>query len=108
MAKIETLQKRRKSLRGTSKMKLKTREGLKRYSPTKRLLDEEFIAKALWECIKNNDPNGAIEVIQAHLRAVNKTKAAKDTELPRSTMYNAIKGKNPTIKTLAKLVHCCL
>ncbi len=88
-------------------MKLKTREGLKRYSPTEKLLDEDFIAKAFWECMKNNDPEGAMEVIQAHLRAVNKTRVAKENELPRSTMYNAIKGKNPTIRTLAKLVHCC-
>ncbi len=89
-------------------MKLKTREGLRPYSPTKQLLDEDFIAKAVWECFKNNDPEGVIEVIQAHMRAVNKTKAAQENELPKSSMYNAFKGKNPTIKTLAKLVHCCL
>lgn len=107
MAKIKTLQRQRKSLRGTSKMKLKTREGLKRYSPTERLLDEDFIAKAVWECLKDNDYKGVLEVIEAHLRAVNKTKAAKDNDLARSTMYNAFKSKNPTVKTMAKLVHCC-
>lgn len=89
-------------------MRLKTREGLKSYSPTEQLLDEDFIAKAVWECFKNNDPEGVIEVIEAHMRAVNRTKAAKDSDLPRSSMYHAFKGKNPTIKTLAKLVHCCL
>lgn len=98
---------RKRSSKGTSKMKLKTQEGLKRYSPTEQLLDEDFIAKAIWECLKDNDYEGVVEVVQAHMRAVNKTKAAKDNDLARSSMYNAFKGKNPTVKTLAKLVHCC-
>jgi DNA-binding phage protein len=77
------------------------------YSPTQELLDEKFIALAIWECFKNNDPEGVIEVIQAHLEVVNKSRAAKEIDLPRSSMYNAIKGKNPTIKTLAKIINCC-
>ena len=77
------------------------------YSPTQELLDEDFIAKAVWECLKDNDYEGVVEVIEAHLRAVNKTRAAKDNDLARSTMYNAFKSKNPTVKTVAKLVHCC-
>lgn len=77
------------------------------YSPTQELLDEEFIAKAVWECLKNNDPEGVVEIIETHLEIVNKVKASQKNELSRSTMYHAIKGKNPTIKTLAKLVNCC-
>jgi DNA-binding phage protein len=106
MVRIKISQRRKKSLRDTSKMKLKTREGLRRYSPTERLLDEDFIAKAVWECLKNNDHEGVVEVVQAHMRAVNQTKAAKENNLSRSTLYNAYKGKNPTVKTLAKMVHC--
>ncbi len=77
------------------------------YSPTKELLDEKFIAEAIWECLKNNDPEGVVEIIQAHLRVVNKSKAAASHSIPRSSLYNALKGKNPTIKALAKLVNCC-
>jgi DNA-binding phage protein len=87
--------------------KLKRKAGLIPYSPTEELLDETFIAQAVWECLKNNDPEGVVEVIQAHLRVVNKTRAAQQINLPRSSMYNAIKGRNPTVKTLAKLVNCC-
>ena len=108
MAKTKISQRRKKFLRGTYKMKLKTHAGLRPYSPTEQLLDEDFIAKAVWECFKNNDPEGVVEVIQAHMRAVNKAKAAKENDLPKSSMYNAFKGKNPTIRTLAKLVHCCV
>lgn len=88
-------------------LKLKKNAKLIPYSPTDELLDENFIAQAVWECLKNNDPEGVVEIIQSHLRVVNKSKAAHDTDLPRSSMYNALKGRNPTIKTLAKLVNCC-
>lgn len=94
-------------MKSKKEIKLKNDELLIDYSPTQELLDENFIAKAVWECLKNNDPEGVMEVIEAHLEVVNKVRAAENTELPRSTMYNAFKGKNPTIKTLAKLVNCC-
>jgi predicted transcriptional regulator len=48
-----------------------------------------------------------MEVISTYLEAVNKVKVAEENKLPRATMYKALKGKNPTIKTLAKLVNCC-
>lgn len=88
-------------------IKLKDDPRLTEYSPTKKLLDETFIAKAIWECLKNNDPEGVVEMIEAHLEAINKVKASQNTNLSRATMYSAFKGKNPTLKTLAKLVNCC-
>lgn len=113
MIKAMTSLKRKKSLKSTLKMKPKKEIKLRKdaqifdYSPTQELLDETFIAKAVWECLKNNDPEGVMEVIEAHLEAINKVKASEHVQLPRSTMYNAFKGKNPTVKTLAKLVNCC-
>lgn len=106
-----TLKNKKKQIRVKSKkmgkqLKLKKNAGLIPYSPTEELLDENFIAQAVWECLKNNDPEGVVEIIQSHLRVVNKSKAAHDMKLPRSSMYNALKGKNPTVKTLAKLVNC--
>jgi DNA-binding phage protein len=89
------------------KLKLKKDAPVTEFSATERLLDENFIAQAIWECLKNNDPQGVIEIIETHLEVVNKVKAAHATELSRATMYHALKGKNPTIKTLAKLVNCC-
>lgn len=113
MIKAMISHRRKKSLENTLKVKPKKEIKLKKdaqifdYSPTQELLDETFIAKAIWECLKNNDPEGVMEVIEAHLEAVNKVKASEQTDLARSTMYNAFKGKNPTVKTLAKLVNCC-
>ncbi len=89
-----------------TKLKLKKGAQVTEYNATDIMLDEDFIAKAVWECLKNNDPEGVIEIIQAHLEIVNKVKAAQESDLSRATMYNAFRGKNPTIKTLAKLINC--
>lgn len=94
-------------LKKASNLKLKKDAKVIEYSATERLLDEAFIASAIWECLKNNDPQGVVEIIETHLEVVNKVKATQATDLSRATMYHALKGKNPTIKTLAKLVNCC-
>ena len=90
-----------------SNLKLKKGACVVKSSATERLLDEKFIAQAIWECLKNNDPQGVMEIIETHLEVVNKVKAAQEMALSRATMYHAFRGKNPTIKTLAKLVNCC-
>jgi probable addiction module antidote protein len=89
-------------------MKLKRGTGIRESNPTEELLDEELIGRAIWECLKDGDSEGVIEVISIYLEATNKTQVAKETSMARSTMYHTLKSKNPTIKTLAKLVHACI
>jgi DNA-binding phage protein len=88
-------------------MKLKKDAPVMEYSPTQELLSEEFIAKSIWECLKNNDPEGIVEIIETHFELVNKHKASQKNNIPRSTLYNAFKGRNPTLKTLARLINFC-
>ena len=87
---------------------IKTGLGVDVYNPTEALLDEERIGRAIWECLKNGDSDGVIEIIQIHLEACNKTQVAKDAHLPKTTLYHSFRSKNPTIRTLAKLVHACI
>jgi probable addiction module antidote protein len=75
------------------------------YNPSNDLLNEQLIAEAIWECLKENDPDGVIEILEAHLSAKNKSQLSKDFDLPRTTIYHAFKSKNPTLHTLAKLIH---
>ena len=89
-------------------MKLKKNTGIRESNPREELLDEKLIEHAIWECLKDGDSEGIIEVIRIYLEAVNKTQIAKESEMARSTMYHTLKSKNPTIKTLAKLVHACV
>ena len=105
MAKAKTSPKQKKFSKTIQARRLKKNTGVVSYSPTKTLLDEDFISRAIWECLKNNDPEGVVEVIEAHLEAVNKTQLAKKGSLARSTMYHSLKVKNPTVTTLAKLIH---
>lgn len=105
MDKVKT-SRRQKKYSGDSKMINLNQPGLTEHDPTKTLLDEDLIARAIWSCLKNNDPEGVIEMIAAHNYAKNITAAAKENDLPRTTLYHAFKGKNPTVKTLAKMV-CC-
>jgi len=72
---------------------------------TERLLDEDFIGRAIIECLKNNDPQGVIEILTAYINTAQALQAAQEVDLPRSTFYYSLKSKNPTIKTLAKLVY---
>ncbi len=79
--------------------------GLTRSNPLKSLTDKTKTALAILECLQNNDPEGAMEMIAIYLDALNKAKLRKQTELPKSTMYSALKHGNPTIKTLAKIMY---
>jgi probable addiction module antidote protein len=105
MGKIKTSKKQRKSTM-TGQIKLKKKP--KKFDSMKYLLDENLIAKAIWECLRDNDPEGVIEVLEAHLDARNKSKLSRDHEIPRTTFYHAIKSKNPTLATLAKIVHATI
>lgn len=89
-------------------IKLKENTGVRKNNPREDLLDEELISRAVWECLKEGDSEGVIEVIKAYLEAVNKTEIAREASMARSTMYHTLKSKNPTIKTLAKLIHACI
>ena len=89
-------------------MKLRLGTGIRESNPREELLDEDLIGRAVWECLKEGDSEGVIEVIRIYLEAANKTEIARESSMARSTMYHTLKSKNPTIKTLAKLVHACV
>lgn len=90
------------------KLRLKKGVKLEKHDPFKTLTDEKLVAQAFWDCLKENDPEGAMEIITAHLNAVNKKPLAKKADLPPSTFCHSIKSKNPTLRTVAKLIHCSL
>ena len=105
MGKAKTSREQKKSLKNTSKVKIKNNSGLISYDPVKEITDENFVGKAILECLRNNDPEGVMEVIEMYLEALQKTQFVQKSQIPKSTLYHSLKSKNPTIKTLAKLVH---
>lgn len=88
-----------------TELSLEDFEGLKRSNPLKELVDPHQAAMAILECLMNNDPEGAMEMIEIYLEALNKSKLRQQTKLPKSTMYSALRHRNPTIKTLAKIMY---
>lgn len=94
----------RGSSESLSKINLDKVKGLKRADPLKELLDVDKTALAVFECLLNNDPEGAMEMVEIYLDAVNKSQMRKKTKLPKSTMYSALRHRNPTIRTLAKII----
>lgn len=84
---------------------LKEDANLKEYDPIKNLLDINRMGAAIMQCLIENDSDGALEVIESYLYALNKTEFLKKADIPRSTAYNFMKRRNPTIKTLAKIMH---
>lgn len=76
------------------------------HDPLKTLANEKLVAQAFWECLRDNDPEGAAEIIAIHIVALNKSRLAKEEEIPRSTIYHSLRNKNPTLRTIAKLIHC--
>ncbi len=89
----------------SSRLNLDKIKGLSRVRPLKQLIDTQQTALAMLECLQNNDPDGVMEMISIYLEALNKAKLQKEADLPKSTMYSALKHRNPTIKTLAKIMY---
>lgn len=86
-------------------LKLEDFKDLKKSDPLKELLDPNQTSMAVFECLLNNDPEGAMEMIEIYLEALNKAKLRRQTKLPKSTLYSALKHRNPTIRTLAKIMY---
>lgn len=105
MGKIKTSKRQQSFLEKSKKMNLDKIKGLTRESPLKELVDPQQTALAILECLQNNDPKGAMEMISIYLDALNKTRLRQKAKLSKSTMYSALKHRNPTIKTLAKIMH---
>ena len=98
MPKAKTSRKQSASLKNisTKTRKLKTGLGITAYNPTKALLDEDRIGRAIWECLKSEDTDGVIEVISIHLEAKNKSQLIEDSNIPKTTFYHSMRSKNPT------------
>ena len=76
---------------------------VKKFDPDK-YLSADFIGAAIMECLLNNDPEGIVELLTIYLEEHNKVELLKNAQVSRSTVYQAFRHKNPTIRTLAKVV----
>ena len=67
--------------------------------------DTELVGKVLLECLIDNDPENFMNILDSFI-AVNKKRVAESADIARATVHNAFSKKgNPTLKTIAKIVH---
>lgn len=63
------------------------------------------VAKVLLDYLIDNDAETFMEILDAYL-SINRTHIAQKTKLTRATITQAFSKKgNPTLKTIAKIVH---
>lgn len=105
MDRTKISKKRQRSLAKSTNLNLNKVPGLTRANPLKELIDPEKTGLAILECLQNNDPEGVMEMVAIYLDALNKAHLRRRSKLPKSTMYSALRHRNPTIKTLAKIMH---
>jgi len=86
-----------------NKLRIKKGAKVKKFDPDK-YLSADFIGAAIMECLLNNDPEGIVELLKIYLEEHNTVELLKEAHVPRSTAYQAFRHKNPTIRTLAKIV----
>jgi len=87
---------------------VKKRKGLKtkRYDPAKKLRDPKFVAEAFFQALSENDVEAALDALEGYLMATGKATLSKEGNIAPSTVYNALsEGANPTLKTVARLLH---
>lgn len=104
MVKAKTSVVQKKSTKNTPVKPLKKGVKVTHHDPIKELLNETLIRDAIWEYLQKDDSAGVMEVLAAYIEALEMDAARRDAALPRSTFYHSLKAKNPTLKTLAKLV----
>jgi DNA-binding phage protein len=87
-------------------MKLAHPERAVSYSPSRTLRDLDFVMRAVWNALLDGDQKAFKEIIKAHYEAMNITQALKRAHLSPRTFYQAVSDEgNPSLSTIAKLVH---
>lgn len=75
------------------------------FKPEDFFKNKKEVAEALFQCLIENDTQAFMEILDSYLR-VNRSQIAQNTDLSRSTVSLAFSKKgNPTLKTIAKMVH---
>jgi DNA-binding phage protein len=103
MGKTKTSQEQEKS--SPRKLKLKSREGIRIHHPEKTLMDEKLVSESILQCLKENDTEALMEILEGYLSVLNRSKFSRESNVPRRTLYHALRKRNPTIKTLGKIFY---
>jgi hypothetical protein len=103
MVKTKTSLKPRKSSKNISQNKPKKLKPIP-YSPTKEILEGSLIGDAILECLKNNDPEGVVEMLSIYFNTVKRVTSAKKPATSPARIHQVLKKEGVVIKALAQLI----
>jgi probable addiction module antidote protein len=87
------------------KIKLKKGAQIYKDDSVENMRNKKKVAKALLECIADNDLEAFREILEGHIMAMNITNFSKEVGVPRRTIYNILESdSNPTLKNVAKII----
>jgi len=105
MNKKKTLKKQEFSLNDIQRFNINNEKKLTEFKPEEFFKNKKGVAEALLQCLIENDTGAYMEILDSYLR-VNRSYIAQSTGISRSTISLAFsKTGNPTLKTIAKIVH---
>jgi probable addiction module antidote protein len=105
MTKKETSKKQPFCLENMPILKNKKGARFSSHRPQNFFKSHTKVAEALLQSLEDNDAGAFLEILDAYLQ-VNRTQISQETLLSRTTVQKALsKTGNPTIKTIAKIVH---
>lgn len=105
MLKKKTSKKQGFSFKDMQETKITNKKNISTWNVEDSFSDPSKVGMALLQCLIDNDTKTYIEILESYLR-INKFQVAKKANVSRSTVQLAFsKSGNPTLKTLAKIVH---
>ncbi len=105
MLKKKTSKKPEFSFKNMQETKIANKKNISTFNAEESFSDASRVGAALLQCLIDNDTETYIEILESYLR-INKLQVAKKAKVSRSTVQLVFsKSGNPTLKTLAKIVH---
>ena len=106
MRKTKTLKERASCWDEFPNAKIKKGVKMRHFDPAKKMGDWKVVATAFFQALQENDVQGAIEILEGYVMTVHKKMIVKKGRIPTSTLYHSLsKEANPTLRTIAKLLH---
>ncbi len=106
MRKAKISKKREFSFKNMPSFEPRNRSEVKLYSAAEKMKNKDYVSKALWQCLINNDINSFKEILRTHLEIANKEEFANKSGIPQRTLFRILSPEgNPTLETLGKIIH---
>jgi DNA-binding phage protein len=106
MNKKKTSKKPEFSLKNIPSTKLKEGITFQKHNALTNMVNKQFVAQALWECLVQNDTQGFKEILKTHLELINKERFSEKSGLSRRTLFRILSPEgNPTLENLGKIIH---